>query len=223
MALTVVRLASIATITFCMLIISTTAAAYDREDARDYAQQYALNPNPDYIYWSSSDCANFVSQSINHGGVAMNHDAGWYLWWIVGVIHPHWEWGTQWSVAQDCHDYFKNSSRTSAYRTLVGTYDFDPDTSRPRADRICPGDMLRGDMISYDWDLWGGSTWTIDHLAICTGLNSVSTIKSTWQGDLKCQHTTNRYRTAWQCGDIHTEAEMEGYGFAVWRLSTALN
>lgn len=217
------RLAGLAvatTIAFtCVLSLAEASQAYDREDAKDYAQSYALSPNTNWPYFTGEDCANFVSQSIHAGNVGM--DNTWYMRWVIS-IHPYWEYGTAWTVAPTLHSYFKDSTRTSIFRTLVGTYDFDPDSSRPRPERCNQDGMVTGDIISYDWDLYGGSTWTVDHVAICTGLNAHSTYDYDWQGDLRCQHSNNRYREAWQCGDRMTSSQMAAWGFAVWRISTAL-
>jgi len=83
--------------------------------------------------------------------------------------------------------------------------------------------MLRGDIVSYDWDLNGGSDWTIDHVAIVTGLNAHSTYDYDWQGNLRCQHSTDRYREAWQCGDRYSSTYMQDWGFAAWGLLNSLD
>ena len=49
--------------------------SYNRDNVVSYAKQYANNYNPNYIdyatYEGSSDCANFVSQCLYAGGIAM--------------------------------------------------------------------------------------------------------------------------------------------------------
>ena len=45
--------------------------AYDREKAQEYANKYALTRNPKYSDFDSN-CANFVSQCINAGGIPMD-------------------------------------------------------------------------------------------------------------------------------------------------------
>jgi len=53
---------------------------YNRDKAVSYARQHAYNYNPDYIdyatYAGSSDCANFVSQCLSAGDIAMTDT--WY-------------------------------------------------------------------------------------------------------------------------------------------------
>ena len=55
--------------------------SYNRDNVVSYAKQYAYNYNPNYIdyatYEGSSDCANFVSQCLYAGGIAMTDT--WYL------------------------------------------------------------------------------------------------------------------------------------------------
>jgi hypothetical protein len=44
---------------------------FNRADAKAYAEQYAENPNTtEYPYYSDGDCANFVSQVLENGGMA---------------------------------------------------------------------------------------------------------------------------------------------------------
>ena len=54
--------------------------SYNRDNVVSYAKQYAYNYNPNYIdyatYEGSSDCANFVSQCLYAGGIAMTDT--WY-------------------------------------------------------------------------------------------------------------------------------------------------
>jgi len=72
-------------------------AVFDKEASRDYAITYATSPNtPTYYYFSRGDCANFVSQILEAGGVKQEvYDSvhlGWWhkrkkvLWWYE---HEH--------------------------------------------------------------------------------------------------------------------------------------
>jgi hypothetical protein len=210
-----VRISAFTMLALALLLVSSSSAvAWDREDAKDYAQTYALSQNPNFVYISGADCANFVSQSIWDGGIAMDSD--WYYDFAYDICSYYW------STAPAFHNYFKESPRTHDYRYLIGTYDFDDSTSRPRPPHNV-STMLRGDMVSYDWDLNGGSDWTIDHVAIITGLNAHSTYDDEWQGDLRCQHSNDRYREAWQCGDRHSSTYMQDWGFAAWGLLNSLD
>ena len=55
---------------------------YDRVKAADYAQKFALKPNPQYYYFGGigGDCTNFISQCLLAGGGVMNYDYinGWF-------------------------------------------------------------------------------------------------------------------------------------------------
>ena len=55
---------------------------YNRGKAVDYAQKYALTPNPKFYFFGGigGDCTNFVSQCLLAGGCTMNFTQyyGWY-------------------------------------------------------------------------------------------------------------------------------------------------
>jgi hypothetical protein len=55
---------------------------YNRIDAVEYAQKWALGANPDFFHFEDfgGDCTNFVSQCLLAGGSVMNYDKyyGWY-------------------------------------------------------------------------------------------------------------------------------------------------
>lgn len=189
------------------------AGAWDREVAKSYAEQYALSYNSAFTAYSGNDCTNFVSQSIWYGGIGMDQDWFYNFAYYFGSGY--------WINADLFHNYFKESYRTHNYRYLLGTYDFHPDSSRPRPPRIL-STMVRGDIISYDWDLFGGSDWTMNHVAIVTGKNAHSTLDWDWQGDLTCQHSDDYYRVAWQGGDRYSSTDMRNWGFAAWGLLTSL-
>lgn len=50
----------------------THGVAWDKTKAANYAETYATNPNSAWPYFSGADCTNFISQALNHGGIAMD-------------------------------------------------------------------------------------------------------------------------------------------------------
>ncbi|MCM8711149.1 amidase domain-containing protein [Clostridium sp. SYSU_GA19001] len=70
---------------------------YNGENAVRYALTYALNPNPEYKYFSShgeggGNCSNFVSQCLKAGGAPFAYDSS--PWWYKGNT-----WSVSWAVA----------------------------------------------------------------------------------------------------------------------------
>ena len=54
---------------------------YDRTSAVNYAQKYALSPNPNFYHFEGlgGDCTNFISQCLLAGGCQMQFkNNGWY-------------------------------------------------------------------------------------------------------------------------------------------------
>lgn len=54
---------------------------YDRKLAKEYAQKWAYQRNPQYYNYDAigGDCTNFVSQCLFHGSKVMNYSKnGWY-------------------------------------------------------------------------------------------------------------------------------------------------
>ncbi len=49
---------------------SSINSSYDRDSVYDYIIDYAVNPNPEFVEYSS-DCTNFVSQCLEAGGMEM--------------------------------------------------------------------------------------------------------------------------------------------------------
>lgn len=61
--------------------------------AIEYAQKYALTPNPDFYFFGGigGDCTNFISQCLLAGGGVMNYDK-YYGWYYISVDNrsPSW-------------------------------------------------------------------------------------------------------------------------------------
>jgi hypothetical protein len=63
-------------------MIGEIFSVYSRENALNYANQWAMSRNPQYFDYSDlgGDCTNFISQCIHAGGGIMDYtkDLGWY-------------------------------------------------------------------------------------------------------------------------------------------------
>lgn len=58
---------------------AVNAVQYNRLLARDYAQSHATDqPEFSAANGQGSDCANFVSKSLNYGGIPIDRSGGWY-------------------------------------------------------------------------------------------------------------------------------------------------
>jgi hypothetical protein len=86
------------------------SSQYSRSAAVDYAQRYALKPNPNYRYFSLSntggDCSNFLSQCLSAGGAKMN--SNWWYKHIDDSTHND-TWSISWAVAHSLYWYLKKN------------------------------------------------------------------------------------------------------------------
>lgn len=101
------------------MILDDDLENYDRDEAINYALYWHDKYNPYYpSFFSSGDCANFVSQCLEAGGFQMNEY--WHCYTrnqeklnpIFALISPYsdWEYTPAWSVAKDQYEYLKNSN-----------------------------------------------------------------------------------------------------------------
>ena len=78
-------------------IVPYAGAAYDVDDAVNYAITYATDPNtPTYYYFNNGDCANFTSQILENAGVSqIVYDDVAKGWWhkrekgFLGIGYKH--------------------------------------------------------------------------------------------------------------------------------------
>ncbi len=89
---------------YCFVNASGT---FNRTDAVDYAKQYATSPNTSsYYYFTFGDCANFVSQIFEAGGLnqssGTNVNYGWWHHYSNGT-HSH---SYAWSTVEEMVTYF---------------------------------------------------------------------------------------------------------------------
>lgn len=58
------------------MVIVSEAAGYSADNAVSYAKKHALNYNPNFASYADNDCANFVSQCLEAGGIKRSDK--WY-------------------------------------------------------------------------------------------------------------------------------------------------
>jgi hypothetical protein len=93
---------------------------YRREEARDYALKWALNPNPQFYDYTSlgGDCTNFASQALWAGGSLMNYDpqSGWYY------IDPNRK-SSSWTGVNFLYDFLMTNRSRGPFAALVQPQD----------------------------------------------------------------------------------------------------
>lgn len=123
--------------------------SYSREKAVLYAEKYALNPNPEYKYFSiynniGGDCTNFTSQCLRAGNAQMVF-SGRNSWWYSGK-----KWSLSWSIAHSLYWYLKINAQNKSYG--------------PKGTEVSSINQLEiGDLIFYE-----NSKRLIAHSAIIT-------------------------------------------------------
>ncbi len=113
---------------------------YRRSQAKQYALDYVISPNPNYDYYNNprpsgggwdTDCANFVSQALRQGNHPMSYrDAIYVDLHSLGLTNIRDYWfcvvnsttskcvGTgAWRAARDLSNYLKHPSRPTTYLT----------------------------------------------------------------------------------------------------------
>lgn len=112
-------------------VIPREESTYSGAAAVAYARQYATGYNREYPYYSSGDCANFVSQCIHAGGMAfsgastsmttVDTTTQWYC-----TYYPHLGWGvtTSWIRVADFHTFWSRHavSRYVTTQAQLKTY-----------------------------------------------------------------------------------------------------
>jgi len=128
------------------------------EEAIKYATEYAESPNtPTYYYFNNGDCANFVSQILEHAGVSqVVYDSEYSGWWHkrtsgflgIGYKHTH---SRSWTMADTFSRYM------GIYYTTTSNVSF--------AANIEPGSIIAADFDKDgDWDHMGFVTDTDDYV-----------------------------------------------------------
>ncbi|MCA9938586.1 MAG: amidase domain-containing protein [Anaerolineales bacterium] len=144
-------------------VSSESLLAYSRTSAINYAYSWWNGQNSSYPDFGSSDCTNFISQTMRAGGFSIygsgdgcrdeSTQTEWYVEsnspppWCLGS-NRNWEWSTAWSVVYDFRRYF---TYHHSYATELGWT-----TSYATAkDLLSPGDIVQlqqlqnGNWVSY--------------------------------------------------------------------------
>lgn len=153
---------------------SATSTYYNRNEAVNYAQTWALWRNPTYMdFWANSDCTNFASQSLQAGIMPFIVD------WIFGKY-------------DDDNWYYNYSTPTNSSWTWWWADNFYEHVLQ-RTDRYSIKNsytyLWEWDLILADWENNG----SIDHVMIITDKiwNTTDTIKLSY-------HSNNRLNVSLQ-------------------------
>lgn len=167
------RIISVASAAFVILLAPVSAQSYNRQRAVDYAWTYVWNPNT-YFRAYSNDCTNFISQCMYAGG-----------WSQVGF----------WWEYQSPNRWFfmpKQGPYPDSY-TWVGAKHFESFITRSgRGGLVSDWRQLRpGDVIVVDWGPGAQAPGVADGVG-----DHVMIVVSTSSSDvLYAQHSPNKVRT----------------------------
>lgn len=165
------------------------STGYNGAAAAAYADKYWSSYNSAYPSFATSggDCANFVSQALSAGGIAMRQssaysgDAAWYM----NQTRPSkWSYSTTWINAQHQNNFVLGSLGATRTATFTPTSAIAPGT-------VVTSTLAAGDIVYYDWT----SDGTIDHEAIV----------ATADGQYVDAHTNNRYHAYWTLAQYNTQ------------------
>jgi len=171
--------------------LASTASAtsgYNGAAAAAYADTYWQTYNPAWPSFASQggDCANFVSQALYAGGIAMRTSppySGNAAWYMLQSRRHHWSYAPSWINVQDQSIF--------ALQHLPGV------TQVASYYGIAPGQTVadnasQGDIVLYDFNNDG----IYDHESIVVASDGTNPDGSTnW--DLVDAHTNNRYHAYW--------------------------
>ena len=127
-----------------------TYIRYNRKTVTDYCDRYYMNPNTSsFAYFESGDCANFVSQCINAGGISMNDD--WYFY-SEGIKILFWyiyeNYSSSWTVAYDNYKYFKENKSISNGQVI----EFNSVQDMQNAIKNNEYNIQAGDLMYMQWE-----------------------------------------------------------------------
>ena len=145
----------------------TARSAYSKANARQYARDYARNPNPNFGYIENADCTNFVSQIMLAGG--KNYSPTWITANAFGV----WKYTKAWSNANKFVEHWKLD------------YTFTNHVSFSKK-------LKKGDYITYD--KIGDGKW--DHMGFVVNTKPSYDASLGYKDYRVAQHTSNYLRWA---------------------------
>jgi hypothetical protein len=170
------------------LAVTSSAFAYDGASAAAYADTYWQNYSPAWPSFANrgGDCANFVSQALYSGGIAMRSSpsySGNAAWYMLPNSRHRWTYSLPWINVQDQSIF--------ALQYLPGV------TQVASYSGVAPGQTVadhasQGDIVLYDWN----SDGVYDHEAIVVATDGASP-DGTANWDLVDAHTNNRYHAYW--------------------------
>ena len=153
---------------------------YNREAAVQYALQFALDPNPDYVFYKGNDCTNFISQCLRAGG-ARNDFNQTHPWWYLQENTS-----VCWSVAHSLFWYIRSCSDKNRYGIKAETYYLDDENNY--ASQIA-GKIVLGDLIQYK-----NAVDRIQHSTMITSFDPAT------NEPLVSQHTFEGMNVSWRKG-----------------------
>lgn len=145
------------------------AAQYFWDAAVNYCYTYARTPNPNYFDYTGNggDCTSFISQALANAGWTAGDRNDPNAYWYDAAVVP-WV-GTAWYDNNNQRPWILNNARGWA---APGT----------------PQDVLRGDIVYYDWAT--GGYGPLEHTVM------VTTITGTGRRLVSC-HTPNENEIDW--------------------------
>lgn len=156
--------------------------SYNRLEVVKYAERWWNSYNPAYRHFHV-DCTNFVSQCMRAGGAPMtgqpDRSRGW---WYAGRND---QWSYSWAVAHSLRWYLSGSNKGLQAKEVA-----------------TPEELLRGDVICYDFD--GDGHW--QH-------NTIVVAKDAYNMPLVNAHTTNSRMRYWSYEDSTAWTENIKYKF----------
>lgn len=152
---------------------------YNAKNAVNYAQKYWTDYNDFYPNYNSigGDCADFVSQCLQAGGLPMN--ASWYHA-VTGIGRS-----ISWTYANSLYTYLKANCGT-----VVELYTSGSGYKNANGSAVNPASVIRvGDPVFY----YSDSKRRYSHVAICVGYDSKG-------NPLVTAHNTDHSKVKWTLG-----------------------
>lgn len=203
----------IVSIIVALQVFTSTAMAYNRNNATSYADLWALARNSNYPTWGS-DCTNFASQALVAGSYPqvrgdsnVTNNNNWFFWWN---IRP-WTWtnSRSWSVAVDQYKF-------QMWHYPGGWLWSGPLTPVDNNFWYAYNAIYNGDQLYYNWN-GDKNTDHINHMGVQVnpGYSNYYNCNHTCNyGDLVDYHTTDRYHAIWNLVDINPNWSTE----VIWQV-----